>query len=77
MLQVAVPRSLTQAKTSTLVVCCNHGLAHGPEATRLLRAAGFSHAFNLASGIEGWAEAGMPVGHGSQTDARSGSTHGA
>ena len=63
-LQVAVPASLTSIKTRTLVVYCNRGLAHGPEATQLLRAAGFNHAFNLASGIEGWAEAGMPVEHG-------------
>ena len=74
-LQVAVPASLVSVKTRTLVVYCNRGLAHGPEATRLLLAAGFSHAFNLASGIEGWAEAGMPVEHGPQTGARSGSTH--
>jgi rhodanese-related sulfurtransferase len=74
-LQVAVPKSLTQAKTRTLVVYCNRGLAHGPEATRLLLAAGFSHAFNLASGIEAWAEAGMPVEYGAQEDGRSGSTH--
>ena len=76
-LQVAVPTSLTSEKTRTLVVYCNCGLAHGPEATRLLLAAGFSHAVNLASGIEGWAEAGMPVEHGAQADARSGSTRGA
>jgi rhodanese-related sulfurtransferase len=74
--QVAVPKSLTQAKTRTLVVYCNRGLARGPEATQLLRAAGFNHAFNLASGIEGWAEAGMPAEHGAQGDAPSGSTHG-
>lgn len=41
----------------------------------LLLAAGFGHAFNLASGIEGWAEkAGMPVEHGAPVDARSGSS---
>jgi rhodanese-related sulfurtransferase len=76
-LQVAVPKSLATEKTRTLVVYCNRGIAHGPEATRLLLAAGFSHAVNLASGIEGWAEAGMPVEHGTQGDARSGSTRGA
>jgi rhodanese-related sulfurtransferase len=75
-LQVAVPKSLTSAKTRTLVVYCNRGLAHGPEATRLLLAAGFSQAVNLASGIEGWAEAGMPVEHGAQGNVRGGSTRG-
>jgi len=63
-LQVAVPKLLATDKKRTLVVYCIPGLAHGPEATRLLLAAGFSHAVNLASGIEGWAEAGMPVEHG-------------
>jgi len=76
-LQVAVPKSLATEKTRTLVVYCNRGLAHGPEATRLLLAAGFSHAVNLASGIEGWAEAGMPVEHGAQGDGRGGPTYGA
>jgi rhodanese-related sulfurtransferase len=74
-LQVAVPASLASVKSGTLVVYCNRSLAHGPEATRLLLAAGFSHAVNLASGIEGWAEAGMPVEHGAQADARGGSMH--
>jgi rhodanese-related sulfurtransferase len=63
-LEVAVPASLSSVKTKTLIVYCNRGLTHGPEATRLLLTAGFSHAVNLVSGIEGWAEAGMPVEHG-------------
>jgi rhodanese-related sulfurtransferase len=63
-LRAAIPLSLSEAKAKPIIVYCNRGLAHGPEATQLLLAAGYSHAMNLASGIEGWAEAGMPVEHG-------------
>ena len=63
-LRVAVPLTLAAAKTRAIVVYCNKGLAHGPEATQLLFDAGFAQAVNLTSGIEGWAEAGMPVARG-------------
>jgi rhodanese-related sulfurtransferase len=56
--------SLAAAKALTIIVYCNRGLSHGSEATQLLLAGGFARAVNLSSGIEGWAEAGMPVEHG-------------
>jgi rhodanese-related sulfurtransferase len=63
-LRAGIPASLAAAKAQPIVVYCNRGLAHGPEATHLLRAAGFFQAANLASGIEGWADAGMPIKNG-------------
>lgn len=63
-LQAGVPAWLLAEKARPVVVYCNRGLGHGPAATHLLQAAGFSQVLNLSSGIEGWAEAGMPVRHG-------------
>lgn len=60
-LRVSIPASVGADKTRNIVVYCNEGIAHGPEATHLLNEAGFSKAVNLRSGIEGWANAGFPV----------------
>jgi rhodanese-related sulfurtransferase len=63
-LQTAIPASLATAKNRAIVVYCNQGLAHGPEATHLLQQAGFTNVVNLKAGIEGWAAAGLPVAKG-------------
>lgn len=63
-LRAAIPASLAAAKAAPILVYCNRGLAHGPEAAHLLMAAGFTQVFNLNAGIEGWADAGMRVEHG-------------
>lgn len=60
-LRAGIPPSIAAAKDKPIVVYCNQGLLHGPEATRLLQQAGFSQAVNLHSGIEGWAAAGLPI----------------
>jgi rhodanese-related sulfurtransferase len=63
-LQAGIPAWLLATKDQPIVVYCNRGLGHGPAATHLLQAAGFSRVVNLSSGIEGWSAAGMPVAHG-------------
>ena len=63
-LRAGIPASIAVARDKPVVVYCNKGVASGPEATRLLQQAGFSHAVNLHSGIEGWAAAGLPVKKG-------------
>ena len=60
-LRAGVPLWLAALKTAPFVVYCNRGRNHGPEATHLLQAAGFTNVSNLTGGIEGWAEAGMPI----------------
>ena len=61
LLRAGIPPSIAAAKDKPVVVYCNQGLVHGPEATRLLQQAGFKQAVNLRSGIEGWAAAGLPI----------------
>lgn len=60
-LQVSLPALLSQAHDRTIVVYCNDGVRTGPEATQILNRAGFTHASNVQSGIEGWVAAGHPV----------------
>lgn len=60
-LRTGIPTSLTSIKTKSIVIYCNEGRAHGPEATHLLQQAGFTNVVNLKSGIEGWSSAGLPV----------------
>jgi rhodanese-related sulfurtransferase len=60
-LQAAIPALLAKEKDREIVLYCNHGTLHGPEATQILNNAGFAKAVNLESGIEGWDAAGMPV----------------
>lgn len=59
-----IPAWLAAKKDLPVLVYCGDGVAHGPEATRLLRDAGFAQAVNLAKGIDGWADAGLPVQRG-------------
>ncbi len=52
-----LPAQLAQleyAKTRKIVVYCGDGSTRGPRATSILNKAGFAHAVNLRSGIEGW-----------------------
>lgn len=60
-LRQAIPAQLAAARDKTIVVYCNEGTARGPESTSLLNQAGFSHAVNLKTGIEGWAASGLPL----------------
>jgi rhodanese-related sulfurtransferase len=52
---------LEYAKAKKVVVYCGNGSARGPKATSILNNAGFAHAVNLQSGIEGWRKAGLPT----------------
>ena len=60
-LRAGIPAWLAASKANQIIVYCNRGVSHGPEATHLLQVAGFTQVANLTSGIEGWAEAGMPI----------------
>jgi rhodanese-related sulfurtransferase len=60
-LHAGIPQSLEAAKNKPIVVYCNDGVRTGPEATHVLRQAGFTNAVNLKTGIEGWTGAGLPV----------------
>jgi len=60
-LRAGIPAWLVASKSKQIIVYCNRGVSHGPEATHLLQVAGFTQVANLTSGIEGWAEAGMPI----------------
>ena len=63
-LRAAIPASIAQANERPVVVYCNDGVTTGPEATHLLREAGFRNVANIKAGIEGWARAGYPVAKG-------------
>jgi rhodanese-related sulfurtransferase len=52
---------LEYAKAKKVVVYCGNGSTRGPRATSILNNAGFAHAVNLQSGIEGWRKAGLPT----------------
>jgi rhodanese-related sulfurtransferase len=60
-LKLGVPAAIAYAKTLPVLVYCGDGLTIGPEATHILRQAGFTGAVNLRPGIEGWAAAGYPI----------------
>ena len=61
-LRAGIPaRIAAEAKDRSILVYCNKGLAHGPEATAILNKAGFANAVNLRPGIEGWSAAGQAV----------------
>lgn len=61
MMEAGIPAVLSTAKSLNIVIYCNDGVTTGPEATQLLTRAGYTHAVNLRTGIEGWAEAGLPI----------------
>ena len=56
--------SLAYAKAKSIIVYCGNGSTLGPDGTRVLVATGFAGAVNLRPGIQGWAEAGLPVEKG-------------
>jgi len=60
-LRAGIPQSFDLANTSNIIVYCGKGNAHGPEATRILRQAGYTNTVNLAAGIQGWADAGLAI----------------
>jgi rhodanese-related sulfurtransferase len=60
-LQRAIPATLSQAIAKPVVVYCGDGVSIGPEGTDILNKAGFKKAVNLQHGIEGWADAGLPL----------------
>jgi rhodanese-related sulfurtransferase len=60
-LRQAVPKSLADAIAKPVVVYCGDGATVGPEGTELLNKAGFAKAVNLERGIDGWADAGLPL----------------
>ena len=63
-LRSGIPASLAAAKEQKIVIYCNEGLAHGPEATHILRQAGFTNVVNMKAGIESWSGAGCPIKKG-------------
>jgi rhodanese-related sulfurtransferase len=60
-LEAVIPASLQAARELPIVVYCGDGRSIGPHGTQLLNAAGFAGAVNLKPGIQGWADAGLPV----------------
>lgn len=63
-LRLGLPATFAAAKHAPLLVYCGDGLTIGPEATSILNRAGYTKAVNLKPGIEGWADAGLPVAKG-------------
>lgn len=61
MLRVGIPLSFDVTKDTSIIVYCNDGQKSGPEATHILRQAGYSRAVNLKSGFDGWQSAGLPT----------------
>lgn len=61
-LRNGIPKRIqAEATDRQIVVYCNGGLVHGPEATAILNKAGYANAVNLKAGIEGWAAAGQAI----------------
>ena len=60
-LRAGIPLALSHAKDRQIVVYCNDGHTSGPEATQILLQHGFKDVVNMKSGIEGWANAGLPI----------------
>jgi rhodanese-related sulfurtransferase len=60
-LHEAIPAALSQAIAKPVVVYCGDGVTVGPEGTDILNKAGFTKAVNMERGIEGWADAGLPL----------------
>lgn len=61
LLRAGLPPSLTAHKTQRIVVYCGDGVNVGPEATHLLRQAGYANAVNMTQGYSGWTNAKLPV----------------
>jgi rhodanese-related sulfurtransferase len=60
-LRAGIPPSLAAHKDQRIVVYCGDGVRTGPEATHLLRQAGYAHAVNMTHGYSGWTDAKLPV----------------
>jgi rhodanese-related sulfurtransferase len=60
-LRTGIPGSLAAHKDQRIVVYCGDGVHIGPEATHLLRQAGYAHAVNMTLGYSGWIDAKLPV----------------
>jgi rhodanese-related sulfurtransferase len=63
-LRIGVPATFSAAKEQPVLVYCGDGTTIGPEATSLLNRAGYARAVNLKPGIEGWADARLPIAKG-------------
>jgi rhodanese-related sulfurtransferase len=63
-LRLGVPATFSAAKEMPVLVYCGNGTTIGPEATSLLNRAGYARAVNLKPGIEGWADARLPIAKG-------------
>ena len=59
-LRAGIPPLLAATKDKTIVVYCGDGVKTGPEATHILRQAGYS-VVNMKPGVEAWSSAGLPV----------------
>lgn len=60
-LRLAIPAALTGSIAKPVVVYCGDGVTIGPEGTALLNQAGYAKAVNIEHGIQGWAQAGLPI----------------
>ena len=60
----SIPAALAVARELPILVYCGDGRTMGPKGTHLLNAAGFAGAVNLKPGIQGWADAGLPIEKG-------------
>jgi len=63
-LEEVIPAAFAAARELPIVVYCGDGRSIGPEGTHLLNKAGFAGAVNLRPGIQGWANAGLPIEKG-------------
>lgn len=63
-LRAGIPPALAAVKDKPILVYCGDGVTTGPQATRILREAGYSKVVNLKPGIEGWVDAKLPVQKG-------------
>jgi len=54
-------KTMEVAKTQPIVVYCGNGSRLGPEAAHILTNAGYAEVVNLAAGLSGWRDAGLPI----------------
>jgi rhodanese-related sulfurtransferase len=54
-------KAMEVAKTQPIIVYCGKGSTLGPEAAHILTQAGYTEVVNLAPGLSGWRDAGLPV----------------
>lgn len=63
-LRAGSPPLPAAAKSKPIVVYCGDGVKTGPEATHILRQAGYTNAVNMTRGYEGWHGAKLPLAKG-------------